>query len=109
MPQSERDSKVELSSEVPCQSAGWGQPRVPKTSPGETPGPGWYEVDLSLTQPGQHQRASRTALSSCFVSETARKDTAHTPASRGAPGPAYYKPETNARKSFLLNTSHKWL
>lgn len=93
----------------------FGRAYVPKAHPSEVPGPGWYEAStdarlggglthegaLLMTQPSSSMFTSKSARMSDHKGARQRQNR--------APGPAYYKPEASGRKSFMLNTSGKWV
>jgi len=75
----------------------FGTPYVPRTAKLEPPGPGWYEKEV--------ERPKAMVSTSSFLSSVQRdRDRAQT-----APGPAFYKPDGGANKSYLLNATRKWI
>ena len=92
----------------------WGQPVAPRrpfNAALDTPGPGWYEADPAAAAPpaahwGGRRRSSAKADPS-FASTTPRAPS-YSP-TKLVPGPAYYKPHRPESKSFLLNSSKKWI
>ena len=77
----------------------FGNPYVRKTAMEMNPGPGTYSRDDDQT------RGRALASSSYFMSNT-RRGLTHL--GGRPPGPAFYKPTVQGKKSFLLNASRRW-
>ena len=95
----------------------FGRPYVDKAPRSDVPGPGWYEAASDTRLPRDAGMSHEAAMlmsvpsSSMFNSKSSRMSDHQTARARlsRAPGPAYYKPEKPNAKSFLLNTSKKWV
>ncbi|KAJ8605430.1 hypothetical protein CTAYLR_003305 [Chrysophaeum taylorii] len=88
----------------------WGRPVNPRTPTASTPGPGWYDFDTSSFSSATSSKLSHHPT--VMASRTRRFRRDHQNKHRLAyhvPGPAFYKPEYQTRKSFLLNTRRKWI
>ena len=77
----------------------FGNPYVRKTAMEMNPGPGTYAHDSI------QKRDRALASSSYFMSNTRR---GLTNLAGKPPGPAFYKPSLQQKKSFLLNASRRW-
>ncbi|CAM9321916.1 unnamed protein product, partial [Discosporangium mesarthrocarpum] len=86
---------------IPCRNSNgirFGQP-LKRKKKAETPGPGWYTPDQTKSEP-------RESSSSIFVSTTKRFVDGGTGL---PPGPAFYQPELQGKKSFHLNMNKTWM
>ena len=82
----------------------FGQPYARKTTQDPVPGPGAYGDHTVDTRP------KALASSSAFMSETKRGIEAQLGTGGGKPpGPAFYRPRHNMKKSFMLNAARKWV
>jgi hypothetical protein len=78
----------------------FGQPYARKTTQDPVPGPGTYG---NITE---DIRPKALASSSAFLSESKRGIDG---GGGKPPGPAFYRPRKNMKKSFMLNSSSKWV
>lgn len=87
----------------------FGDPYEKKTDFGESPGPGWYALEQRPESRAQSM-PTPSLVRSPFQSGVRRFDAERAVHDR-APGPAFYHPavSTKAKKSFLLNTTNKWV
>ena len=80
----------------------FGQPYARKTTQDPVPGPGTYG---NITE---DVRPKALASSSAFLSESKRGIDGMIGSGK-PPGPAFYRPRKNMKKSFMLNSSSKWV
>ena len=79
----------------------FGKPYLKKTIDDDPPGPGsYYRI---------RNREVKLVSSSWGLSKSKRGIEAQLGGSKRPPGPAFYKPSTTSRKSFMLNAGSRWV